>query len=94
MDGDDVGMAQFRQRRASRVNRSAKAAFWTHLGRQDLDRDQPVQARLAGFVDGSHPALAQQLQQFVLRELRLQFRDRGRHERRRSGGRLRRAGPA
>ena len=36
---------------------------------EDLQRHQPVEPRLPGLVDGAHAAVAQQLQDFELREM-------------------------
>ena len=63
--------------RASRVNRSAKPESPLGLRGQDLERDQAVQRRLAGFIDGPHAALAQQFQDLELGEELGHLRHRG-----------------
>ena len=59
--------------RASRANRSAKAGSAADLGRQDLEGDEAVEARLPGLVDRAHAALAEQFQDLKLREVPGEF---------------------
>ena len=49
MDGDDVGMVQPRQGAGFAVEAFGKAGAAGGLRRQDLQRDEPVERRLAGL---------------------------------------------
>ncbi len=62
-----------------------KGRILADRGREDLQRHQPVEAFLPGLVDHAHPAAAYQLQDLQVREVRGQFRGRGRQCSRRAG---------
>ena len=69
MDGDDTRVIQ-RRRRPRFLNKPAAAIGVVDLVRwEDLDRDHPVEVRVARFVDDAHAAFADALEDLVVREL-------------------------
>ena len=66
----------------SRLKRSANPGSPRGLRRKNLQRDQPVQRRLAGLVDRAHAALADEGENFKLRKQPRHFLHAGRIERR------------
>jgi hypothetical protein len=68
VDGDDVGMVQ--RGGGARFLDESLAAFRARcaLGPEQLDGDRPAEARVDGAVDGSHPALAERLDDLVVRD--------------------------
>ena len=55
---DDVGMSQVGDRPRFAEKPFAKLAVLTKVGFEDLDRDGPVELRVAGEIDRRHPAEA------------------------------------
>ena len=94
----DAGMIQFCQRLGFAGEASGKRGVAADAGRKNFQGDNPVQFLLADFIDRAHAALADEFQNFELRELPGQFLRFGRNEarrffrarrrRRRSGTRL------
>ena len=78
--GYDVGMAQPGQRPGLAGEPVGKAGIGARLRRQNLQRHQPIQRRLAGFVHRPHAPLAQQFEDLELREELGHFRHRRRDE--------------
>ncbi len=66
VNGDDVGMVQPGQRAGFAFESLGKLRVVLLFRRKDLQRHEPVQARLAGFVNRAHAALAQQFDDFEL----------------------------
>ena len=62
MHGDDVGMDQPGQRARFAVEPLGKTRAARGLRRQDFQRHQPVQRRLARLIDRAHAALANEVQ--------------------------------
>jgi hypothetical protein len=68
MDGDDPWVIQ--PDAALALNKPAAAIGVVDLvGWEDLDRDQPVEVRVARFVDDAHAAFADALEDLVMRKL-------------------------
>ena len=85
MDGDDVGVAQAGQRTGFAVEPLGKPRV-TGCGRgQDLQRHQPVQGRLARFIDSAHAALADEAEDFKVGKELGQLGDWRRHKARPRG---------
>ena len=75
VDGDDVRMAQPGQRAGFAREPLGKRRIVAGFHRQNLDRHQPIEPRLPGFVDRPHAPLAQQFEDFKLRKSLGQFFD-------------------
>ena len=78
-------MVQAGQGAGFAVEPLGKARVAGRRRRQDLQRHQPVQARLARLIDGAHAALADELEDFELGKQLGDVRDRRRHKARPRG---------
>ncbi len=68
VDGDDVGVVQGRGSLGLLHEAALALGVGDLLRRQDLDGDEAVQVRVAGLVDHAHPALAELLEDLVVRD--------------------------
>ena len=73
VDGADVWMIESRNRERFALETRARIRLVQRRRRQHLDRDDAVQASVAGFVDLSHTAGAEQPKQFVCAEAGADF---------------------
>jgi hypothetical protein len=64
---DDVGVVQGRGGFGFLYEAQPVLGVGVSVGRQDLDGDQTIQVRVTGFVDFAHAALAQLLDDAVVR---------------------------
>ena len=67
VNGDDVGMIQGGGGLGFLDEAQLAVGVGDLVGRQNLDRDKAVQLRIAGLVDDAHTALAQLLDDLVVR---------------------------
>ena len=58
VDAADVGMVQGRDGASLALEAGSQIGIASDLTRQDLDRDRPIEARVACSVDLAHPARA------------------------------------
>ena len=84
VNADNVRMIQFRERAGFAGEATGKIQVAARPRRENLQSDEPVQRRLAGFIDRAHAALADEFKNFQLRKKFLQFGERRRRERRSS----------
>ncbi len=73
MHGDDRRVIQLGQCAGFAREAFGKGGIFADFRRQDFQSDVAVEPRLTRFVNGSHASLAQQLDDFELREMRRQF---------------------
>ena len=66
MDGDDVRMAQSRQRAGLAIEPLGKTWPARGLRRENLQRHKTVERRLTGFINGPHAPLADESEDFEL----------------------------
>ena len=67
--GDDVRVAQPRQRLGFAQEALGELRVGALLRREDLQRDEPVQLRLARLIDHAHAAAPEAFQDFQLRKV-------------------------
>jgi hypothetical protein len=93
---DDIRVAELGQGLALPREPLGEAGVGRVLGGEDLERHEPGERLLAGLVDGPHPAVADELDQLQVREVRGQLAHRpgGPTARRRSCPRRSPAPPA
>ncbi len=84
MHRDDVRVVQAGQGAGFAVEPFGKASVARCGRRQNLQRDQPIQGRLARLIDSPHAALADELKHFELGKQLREVRNRRRHKPRRA----------
>ena len=67
VNGADVGMVQRRSRLRLALKAAERLGIPGHFIGQKLERDKAVQARVFGFVNHTHPAAAQLVDNAVMR---------------------------
>ena len=66
VDGDDIGVIQGGRGLGFLHEAQLALAVGDPVGRQNLDRDGPLQLRVASLIDDSHAALAQRIDNLVV----------------------------
>jgi hypothetical protein len=78
MDADDVRVAQAGQHARLAIETLDEGGIPSKIVREDFQRDEAVELRLAGFVHRAHAAGPDEFEDFELGEMRSDFRDAGR----------------
>src|SRR5579862_1500447 len=66
IDGYDVGVVQFCKSAGFALETFGEFLISLFFRRKDFERDDPIEAGLAGFIDGAHAAAAETLEDFEL----------------------------
>jgi hypothetical protein len=77
VNGHDVRMAQPGERTGFAGETFSESGVATRVLGQDLERHQSIEGLLPGFVNGTHAAIADELEDIQWREMRGEFVDGG-----------------
>jgi hypothetical protein len=80
VDRDDVRVAQLREGAGFTEEPLGERRILAHFRRQHFERDRAIESDLPRLVNGPHAALADELHNFELREVRGEFFERRRSE--------------
>jgi len=73
VNGDDVRMIELGERAGFTGEALGERRIAAPLGGQHLEGDESIELRLPGLVDSAHAALAEQAEDFQVREVRRQL---------------------